>query len=596
MSYSSNSFLKPIGSDKNIKFYDNTGNLTYTIKPTFITDVIDEVNLLRVILKSSKEVKLDFINTDEPILAKSILLEQISTLLQTNDYVDNSQPVVGYTTAPYSYDTFLRPITDNDRNIKILGVDLLVKYTIDPFTINNTNVSGNLIRINLKSNRIITLEFSTSNETKLAIIRLREQIDILNQKVPLLIDKNVQNYIINYVESRFTNIITDIIPSQDSIYNLGSSASQWKSLHVSGQTIYIGGLPLSTDGESLVVSSINLGTTASPLILSSNQDTLLINNSVFIGATGPQGPTGVAGPQGPTGVAGPQGATGVDGPQGPTGVAGPQGPTGVAGPQGPTGVDGPQGATGVAGPQGATGVAGPQGPTGADGSQGPTGADGDRYSTTSSDTFTIPEIGFERDFLVGTSLAYTPSQTIIVSPNDNPTDHFHGIINSYFPLTGTMSVTCTEDNGLSGQTYSNWQINLSGAVGVPGDIGPTGSQGIQGPTGPTGSQYYSFSNITSSVISGTYTVTNNDFLKTLVYTGTASINLQLSSSLTFIEGTSITLLQKSSGQITVVGSGVVISTTSDVVATTYGANSLADILVYSASSPEVIVSGKLKFA
>ena len=314
MSYSSNSFLKPIGSDKNIKFYDNTGSLTYTVKPTFITDVIDEVNLLRVILKSSKEIKLDFINTDEPILAKSILLEQISTLLQTNDYVDNSQTIVGYTTAPYSYYTFLRPLAQSDRNIKILGVDLLVKYTIDPFTINNTNVSGNLIRINLKSNRIITLEFSTSNESKLSLIRLREQIDILIQKVPLLIDKDIENYI-----------------------------------------------------DSKILS------------------------------------------------------------------------------------------------------------------------------------------------------------------------------------------------------------------------------------GPTGSQYYSFSNITSSVISGTYTVTNNDFLKTLVYTGTASINLLLSSSLTFIEGTYITLLQKSSGQITVVGSGVVISTTSDVIATTYGVNSIADILVYSVSSPEVIVSGKLRF-
>ena len=74
-----------------------------------------------------------------------------------------------------------------------------------------------------------------------------------------------------------------------------------------------------------------------------------------------------------------------------------------------------------------------------------------------------------------------------------------------------------------------------------------------------------------------------------------NINLLLSSSLTFIEGTYITLLQKSSGQITVVGSGVVISTTSDVIATTYGVNSIADILVYSVSSPEVIVSGKLRF-
>jgi hypothetical protein len=266
MSYSSNSFLKPIGSDKNIKFYDNSGSLTYTVKPTFITDVIDEVNLLKVILKSGKEIKLDFVNTNEPILAKSILLEQISTLLQTNDYVDNSQPVVGYTTAPYSYDTFLRPITDNDRNIKILGVDLLVKYTIDPFTINNTNVSGNLIRINLKSNRIITLEFSTSNETKLAIIRLREQIDILTQKTPLLIDKDIENYI--------------------------------------DSKIFSGPIgPTGPEGPQGIQGIQGIQGTH--------------------GATGPQGIQGIEGLQGPTGSIG---ATGPTGPQGPTGATGPTTP------------------------------------------------------------------------------------------------------------------------------------------------------------------------------------------------------------------------------------------------------------------------------
>jgi hypothetical protein len=116
------------------------------------------------------------------------------------------------------------------------------------------------------------------------------------------------------------------------------------------------------------------------------------------------------------------------------------------------------------------------------GSTGPTGASGDRYSTTSSDTFTIPEVGITRDFLVGTDLAYTPSQTIIVSPDLDPNDHFHATINSYYPLTGSMSVTCTEDNNLAGETYSAWTINLSGAVGVPGDIGPTGATGATGPT------------------------------------------------------------------------------------------------------------------
>lgn len=119
------------------------------------------------------------------------------------------------------------------------------------------------------------------------------------------------------------------------------------------------------------------------------------------------------------------------------------------------------------------------GATGSIGATGATGADGDKYSTTSSNTFSIPGLSFSRDFVIGTGLAYTPSQTIIVSPDINSNDHFHGTINSYYPLTGSMSVTCTDINGSVGVTYSSWTINLSGAVGVIGDIGPTGA------TGPT---------------------------------------------------------------------------------------------------------------
>jgi hypothetical protein len=69
-----------------------------------------------------------------------------------------------------------------------------------------------------------------------------------------------------------TNLQTDIIPAQDSVYSLGTSASQWESLHVSGGTIYVGGVPISTHDGSLVINSINLGTTASPLILSAGAD------------------------------------------------------------------------------------------------------------------------------------------------------------------------------------------------------------------------------------------------------------------------------------------------------------------------------------
>lgn len=224
----------------------------------------------------------------------------------------------------YNYNNFLRPITESDKSIKILDDSNDIKYTLDPFVITNISVISNILRINLKSLKVILLSFSTKNEAQIALTRLQQQIDILTTKVPLLIDKDIQNYI-------------------------------------------------------------------------------------------------------------------------------------------------------------------------------------------------------------------------------------------------------------------QYQVEQIGTI-----IGPTGA------TGPVGSKYYSFSDITSSVISGTYTVTDNDFQKTLIYTGSDNINLLLTSSLTLVEGTSITLLQKGSGQITIVGSGVSINTTSDVVATTYGQNSLVDILVYSASISEVIVSGKLK--
>jgi hypothetical protein len=131
------------------------------------------------------------------------------------------------------------------------------------------------------------------------------------------------------------------------------------------------------------------------------EESLSVDISTLVGATGPQGatgpsggPTGATGPSGPPGdpggATGPQGATGPDGATGLTGAtgatgAGTTGATGIQGPTGPqgatgigstgaTGLTGPTGATGVAGPTGITGPTGPAGPTGPSG--GPTGATG----------------------------------------------------------------------------------------------------------------------------------------------------------------------------------------------------------------------------
>jgi hypothetical protein len=145
------------------------------------------------------------------------------------------------------------------------------------------------------------------------------------------------------------------------------------------------------------------------------------------------------------------------------------------------------------GPQGPQGL---QGVTGSDGAAGPTG---DRYSSTTSTNFTVPVLLATATFTTGTDLAYTPTQTVIVSPTTTPNDHFHGTITSYSASTGIMSVECTEVNGAI-NTYNSWTVNLSGAVGVPGDTGPQGFQGFQGAPGIGGTREY-YLNFGSSIIS-----------------------------------------------------------------------------------------------
>ena len=46
----------------------------------------------------------------------------------------------------------------------------------------------------------------------------------------------------------------NVLPGADSVYNLGSSSTQWKSLYVSSSTIYIGGTAVSVVNGNLQVA------------------------------------------------------------------------------------------------------------------------------------------------------------------------------------------------------------------------------------------------------------------------------------------------------------------------------------------------------
>lgn len=101
----------------------------------------------------------------------------------------------------YSYDKFLRPLTTTDRNIQIIDNNGIVNYTVNPFSVLDIMISNNILKINLRSKRVISIPFSTTNESKLAISKLQEQLDYLKSKVPGFIDKQIENYVEDKISS-----------------------------------------------------------------------------------------------------------------------------------------------------------------------------------------------------------------------------------------------------------------------------------------------------------------------------------------------------------------------------------------------------------
>ena len=136
----------------------------------------------------------------------------------------------------------------------------------------------------------------------------------------------------------------------------------------------------------------------------------------------------------------------------------------------------------VAGTSGTTGSSGTSGVSGTSGTSGLTGASGDRYQTTSSTSFTL---GTGGTITVGTGLAYTTAQDILIAYDVN--NHQVSMITSYNPATGVLvfgAPSIVEGSG----TYSSWGVNLNGAAGGNGSNGTSGTSGLTGSSGTSGTR------------------------------------------------------------------------------------------------------------
>jgi len=142
-----------------------------------------------------------------------------------------------------------------------------------------------------------------------------------------------------------------------------------------------------------------------------------------------------------------------------------------------SGTSGSSGTSGLTGTSGSSGITGTSGLTGTSGSS---GLSGDRYYTESVSSFTL---GTGGTITVGTGLAYTVAQDIIIAYNSS--NHQVSMVISYDSGTGILVFGAPSETTGSG-TFSDWTVNLNGAAGGDGSSGTSGSAGTSGSSGLTG--------------------------------------------------------------------------------------------------------------
>ena len=95
----------------------------------------------------------------------------------------------------FSFDKFIKPVISSDENLKIYNDENVLLHSINPFSIKNIKISNNILVISMDSNSVINIAFSTTNESKLSIVKLQSALDLLKEKNPLFMDAKMVKYV-----------------------------------------------------------------------------------------------------------------------------------------------------------------------------------------------------------------------------------------------------------------------------------------------------------------------------------------------------------------------------------------------------------------
>jgi hypothetical protein len=152
----------------------------------------------------------------------------------------------------YNSTSFLKAYNTQDKNLLIYDENGILKFTINPFSISNVQVRGNVITISIKSGRTILLDFLNSNYALDALPILQDRIRDLTREKSVHIDKQIENWVENIdLITTTLSVAGNIVPSLDYTWNLGSTTSRWNNIYVrdalvASQSLYIGDLKIST--------------------------------------------------------------------------------------------------------------------------------------------------------------------------------------------------------------------------------------------------------------------------------------------------------------------------------------------------------------
>jgi hypothetical protein len=191
------------------------------------------------------------------------------------------------------YKNFLRPISPGDRYIQVIK-DNVVIHTINPFSIENIYVSANLVKVNLKSDKLILLDFYNITESRAALLILQSQIDTLKSNIPYYVSKDVENYVTSEIDKNMSNLIGPTGPQGATgsflSENFGygnilfgddiSGITTSTDFRYSSQSIFLSGLTVSAQEDfiytskfltdNLSVGSVSITSDTESLILSGN--------------------------------------------------------------------------------------------------------------------------------------------------------------------------------------------------------------------------------------------------------------------------------------------------------------------------------------